>query len=274
MRTSMIFSNRKGMEMWIVVMMILALVVFAFLSWKYYGAGGFFGELKNRAYELEGFLPNASLGMNALNASSPQLTETQESEVNGLRSTIERMLASDKTDCFDDFGGFKEDLGNGDKSSRISIDYDVSIQATQFMVRNNLGNVVKIFSVDKMRPCVIAGSNNAAVNFYNHFYWGNELKEPYYTRVDGIEISYKEQWLGYSGNVIRIAGWLESEPVNKEWDNFQSNLLFKGKNNEICFFPTNKITDADFNGLNNDFFDASDTTSFTYKLQQGQLNKC
>jgi len=139
-----------------------------------------------------------------------------------------------------------------------------------------------------MKPCVIAGYYDVAENFFKHFNKGETLNEPYYSIVAGIDIFYREgmvydsgnageHWYNgfefswYNGNVIRVLGF-PSDMVNNQNDNFESGgMLFKGNDNEICFFPTNKKVNFDVDGIDNDYIsNINDEESLLYKWDNGE----
>ncbi|MBI4983364.1 hypothetical protein HZC32_01865 [Candidatus Woesearchaeota archaeon] len=261
---------------------MIPLVALIILGLIYYGPFGLYDKVKGIASGIKEYAPNITVGMNPLKASPATISGSQESEVSALKATIERMLKSSKNDCFDDFSGFKEDLGEGDKSTKISIRYDNLKDQSVFTITNLGGQTVKVFKVPKMKPCVIAGTNQAAVTFLNTFSGGEFQDEPeiaftgnYYTLVNNLEIYYHKYYSKYSGNIIRVLDW-SGDPVNDESDNFQSaGILFKGKDNQICFFPTNKAADADKDGIDNDqFTDLKDKESIAYQVKIEKRYTC
>ena len=129
-----------------------------------------------------------------------------------------------------------------------------------------------------VQPCVIAGRSSGeevAEQFFEKFVEGNSgINEDYVMPVDSVSIYYDEKRL--NGNVIRVSadGWKNSW-VNDESDNFETDLIFKGPNNELCFFPSNKIYNYDEDGIDNDYLlDVDDDDSLPYKIAHNPTLKC
>ncbi|MBI4980019.1 hypothetical protein HZC30_00510 [Candidatus Woesearchaeota archaeon] len=233
---------------------VIAVVVMLILWAIYFPSGGMFDNLKELVKGVAEYAPNVSIGMNELNASGVALPGEQGAEVSALKSAIEGMLSSNKTNCFGSFGGFESELGNSDKSTNINIYYNNDPQSMKIVISNQNGQVYKIFNFNNTHPCVIAGRSNEAKNFYAHYIDGEQLVSPYSSTVQGLTIFYQKEWTSYNGNTIRVMGWPEDGPVNDEGNNFDnSGLLFKGGGNEICFFPTNKHINADDDGIEDDY---------------------
>ncbi|MFH0701884.1 MAG: hypothetical protein V2A62_05625 [Candidatus Woesearchaeota archaeon] len=261
-------------QWWEILIIVLAIVVLAILSWSYWGDKGLFSGIKSAAETTWGYLPNITIGLNSLNATRVTLPGKQEAAVSGLQATLTRMMGAQltgptKNGCFDNFGGFKEDLGDNDKkTTKISLYYDQRRGGTAVLITTAGGQTYEGFFVEKMHPCVIAGIQNEAENFFNYFNKEGELKEYYYSPVLEVDILYYNKLAGYSGNVIRVMGWPENI-VNNQGDNFQNGgYLFKAPGNNICFFPTNKISNSDQHGIDNNYIaDESDSESIAYRLK-------
>jgi hypothetical protein len=232
---------------------MIAIIVMIILASIYFFNGGMFDNVKDIVEDIKENAIDISVGMNELNASGVAIPNEQVAEVSALKSAIESMLASNKTNCFGSFGGFERELGNSDKSTVINIYYNNDPQAMKIVISNQNGQLYKILNFPNTRPCVVAGRSNEAKNFYAHYIDGAQLVSPYSSTVQGLTIFYQKEWTSYNGNTIRVFGWPEDGPVNDEGNNLDNNgLLFKGEGNEICFFPTNKEIDADDDGIESD----------------------
>lgn len=289
--------NKKGTthQWWEILIIVLAIIVLVLLIFNYYGSKGLFGGVKDAAQTIWSYAPNVSLGLKALNGTSVTLPGKQSSQVSSFESTINQMLASSENNCFAKIDSPFEDLGEGTSISKeegggttlIEINYNPLKQKTVFVIGTEQGLTYKTFSLD-MKPCVVAGVNNESENFFNYFNRGlSELKEPYYYSLSqGLRVLYQKRRMGYSGNtgfvwdafsgnVIKVLDFGQ-EPVNDESNNFENGgYLFKGKNRDICFFPTNFNVNADEDGLDNDkFTDAEDPESINYRLSHNLIKKC
>lgn len=274
-------------QWWEILIIVLAVLVLFILVWNYFGNKGLFIGVKDAAETLWSYAPNVSSGLKALNSTPVTLHGNQSGEVNALKSAIEKMLISNKKDCFGNFGSI-ENLGareafKAEEATHITATFDQNTQETVFIVGTAGGQIYKTFRLP-MKPCVVAGPYNAAENFFNHFNQKEDLQEPYYNVVVGVDIFYREgmaytktggleaSW--YNGNVIRVLGFPENM-VNDENDNFQNGgMLFKGKGNEICFFPTNKATNSNIDGIDNNYIsDEGNSESLLYQWNSGE-NRC
>ncbi len=115
---------------------------------------------------------------------------------------------------------------------------------------------------------------------------GEGLREPYYTPVNNIKIYYRSvgfvNGVDLSGNkiIVHDFGNEGEHPVNDEGDNLEDGgFLFKGRNNEICFFPTIKgggtTAEATEDGIDNDWFSTKlDDRTIRNGLTSGRLNWC
>jgi len=265
--------NKKATthQWWEILIIVLAIIVLIILIFNYFGSKGLFGGVKDAAETIWSYAPNVSIGLKSLNATSVTLPGKQEEEVNSLKSTIDLMLTSKEHNCFGKFDPL-EKLGDKEtfkaaKATHITATFDEKSGETLFIIGTAGGQIYQTFR-EPMKPCVIAGPYNVAENFYDYFNQGQGLKDPYYTLVAGVDISYREgmiydsskggsfndklEFSWYNGNVIRVLGFPENM-VNNQNDNFQNGgMLFKGKGNDICFFPTNKLVNNE-DGVDHDY---------------------
>ncbi len=276
----------------------MAILVMALLIWNYYGDKGMFSNVKDAADTLWSYAPNVSIGLTTLNATMITLPGDQASQISGLQATLVKMLDSSEQDCFANFGPL-DNLGEGvsigssagakgesEVTTHISFYLDSNTQETVFIVGTSGSQIYKNFRL-KMTPCVVAGPYDVAENFFQHFNKNaGNLKEPYYNLVMGGDISYQKRKIGYSeetggvfsaysGNAIRVVGF-PPNMVNDENDNFENGgMIFKGKGNEICFFPTNKASNSDIDGMDNNYVsDETNEESLIYKWKNGKVKKC
>jgi len=253
-------STFKKIALGILLPLILLVIISLFQS------GSFKDLVKGGEKIVKEYGPDVDVGLAELQAEEVSIPQEREAKINAMKNVIENVLASDKSDCFATFGGFNN-LGKDERSSKISMTYDSSLETTFFTITDEIGRTYKSFSI-KMQPCVVAGDANSVENFVNHFFKNSLLSEglPYYSPVNNIEIKYSEE--NINGNVIRVPEFGDSA-VNDQSNNFKSNgYIFKGGSNTICFFPTNVEKDADEDGIDDDFFiDSSDSESAPYKVK-------
>jgi len=283
--------NKKGTThvWWIISLMVLALLVLIILGGKFYGPEGLFYGAKDAAEKLWNYTPNMSVGIKEMQASTPLLYEGAQQEAKVLQQVLKRMALPKNKNCFDYLpGGFAADLGPEEAKSAI-FSFEESAGGTQVIIYSEKNVVYTSFNVPNIKPCVIAGPDNVAKNFFNFYIRrdntyimedgklfindGGYKREVYYTTpVSKVEIYYNEQ--GKNGNVIRAPD-LGGDMVNSAKNNLQSNgVLFKGRDGEMCFFPTNKIVNSDNDGINNDFFETDYTQSLRYKIDHNEISRC
>lgn len=243
----------------------------------YWGPEGSFQQLKDVVDGAKKFLPDITVGLDELSADETSLSNTLLREATALQDTLLAMAKSDKTNCFQSFGGFSQELGEDETTAVFSFTYNPAKNSTQVTINEKKAVIYNKFDVPKMKPCVIAGPGGVAENFFKACVDGpcKKFKKPYYQKVNSLIIKYDEE--GRNGNVIKITdGNWPKNAVNDESKNFENDgLLFKGADNEICFFPTNWIVNYDKDGIDNDFvYDASDDDSLMYKLATNRLEQC
>ncbi len=218
----------------------ILLPLLALLFWAAWQSRGLEG-LKEAALGAKEYLPDVSVGLDELSAERVALPAEIQKEVTSLKETLQKMTASTKINCFAKFDGFRSELGNDDGTISLSFAYDPSADLTRVKVNKEKNLISDRFEVKGMKPCVIAGTGdkrNIAENFFNYYFRGGPQFEPYYKQVQAIEIYYHDSFTDFAGNQIFIPEFGEG-PVNDEGNNLQSNgFLFKGREGEICFFPT------------------------------------
>ena len=114
--------------------------------------------------------------------------------------------------------------------------------------------------IPDMKLCVIAGVGGVAEHFFSHFLQGKqELIYPYYQPVASFSISNK----GISVPELDVDNSLE----DNGW-------LFTPDGKNICFFPTNAVSDYDGSGIDNDYFTPDEQNSVPNRIKQGKLKLC
>ena len=254
-----------------ILLPLIALLLF--LAWQ---TGGLEG-VKKAVSGAKEYLPDVSVGLDELSAERVALPAGIQKEVTSLKETLQKMAASDKANCFAKFNGFQSELGNDDATISLSFVYDQASDSTRVAVNKEKSIRSDVFEVNGMKPCVIAGKDsvqesrrNIAENFFNYYIKGGLQFEPYYKQVQMINIYYRNKWNELGGNRIEIPEFLEAY-VNDEGNNFQSRgFLFKGREGESCFFPTNNEIDADDDGLAEEWFTAAEESSIPNRLARNE----
>lgn len=254
-----------------ILLPIVALLLFA--AWQ---SGGLEG-LKNAALGVKEYLPEVEVGLNELSAERVALPVEIQKDVTSLKETLQKMAQSNKINCFAKFNGFRSDLGNDDASVSLTLVYDSSQDLTRVKVNKEKSVRSDVFEIKGMKPCVIAGKDaipesrrNIAENFFNYFIEGGPQFEPYYKRVQSLQLFYFDNIGDIAGNKIYVPEFGDAY-VNDEGNNLQSNgFLFKGREGEICFFPTNKYRNADEDGIAEEWFSAVEKNSIPNRLARNE----
>lgn len=269
---------------------ILPLVFLLIIGFIFYFDDGnsLYGKAKSTVSTLyDTFVPEISVGENELTPRITDFTPVQQQELQSLKNTL-TALASEKSgkNCFASFAGFQEDLGDESKTASIWFDYNSETKSTRVTVYKAKEDVYGQFEIPTLKPCVIAGwSGDTPVaqtflrKINDQFWLSDEFdqKTPgaYTYNVDTLHIQYSQNQR--NGNRIFIdKPYPNPLFVNDESRNFESNgMLFKGENNEICFFSTNWVKNDDEDGIDNDEFTQSDEpASLIYKFNHDQLPLC
>ena len=269
-----------------VISYIIPIIVLVLLLLYFYGGTGALTKLKDDILDVA---PNISIGADENIASAPTIPQEHSNQITSLQETIQKMIESDETECFAQFKDFS-DLGKDERDQKgTSIEMTYANKKTQFIVRGGAGGGQKIdqhlFSIDKMKPCVIAGKDEKQViaeNFFLKFLKNKTVTGPFHNTVNGITISYGWVREGIfrvcnKGNRITVTDFDEGPPVNNWCDNYLSEgYLFKvkeGDENNICFFPTNYHRNNNKNGIAEEWF-SKRSKSIQNRISEGKLTKC
>jgi hypothetical protein len=225
----------------------------------FFGQSGVWEDLKETILETKKVAPDLGFGDNELNSSQYLTPKKHRDKIEKLSKLInETMLKEGNTNCFVK-GPVFEDLTDGDEKTSFSF-VRMPGEKSKLVVHSGAGgkqiDTSMQYEFEGMVPCVIAGSEEITKNFVSRFFTNPSSNGgDYYRPVSAITFSYKEGITTDDGNGISVADFGE-DPVNDEGDNMENNgWLFTPGGKQICFFPTNKATNADDDGIDNDFFD-------------------
>ncbi len=244
---------------------VLPLIAFFVLGSMWYLGDGSLFEGAKQAFEFayENYVPDITVGERSLKSGKTTLEGSTLESADSLKATL-TALSDPKTgkNCFARYAPFTTDMGDNAGTAMFQFDYDDTHDLTHVIIWKRKDVVASKFDVPKMKPCVIAGREGnieIAKNFRQAIERGdiNKATIPYTYTVDTLHIQYSQNYR--NGNRIFIdqlarGAAPDPEVVNDESKNFEEGgLIFKGPDNELCFFPTNWIKDADEDGLNNDY---------------------
>lgn len=263
-----------------VVSYIIPIIVLVLLILYFYGGTGALSKLKDNVLDIA---PNVSFGKDENIASQPTISQEHSVQINSLKETITKMIASPEGECFAKFDDFSN-LGKKGTSMEILYTGDT----TEFSVRGGAGGLNHIdddsFTIENMRPCVIAGFEGNEViaqNFFDKFIDLKNTDGPYTKPVSSIVFSHKTGDNGFwrsctNGNALRVPEF-EKSPINNQCNNMENEgYLFRTKKDSkdlICFFPTNAVYNADKDGIANEWF-SSRKNSLKNRLAAGNFKRC
>lgn len=243
---------------------VIPIAVLVFLMLYMYGGTGALQDVKEK---VVGFADKyIDIGKEEISAQA-SLTGTQKGDLSALKASLQKIVQSDKKNCFYNYGGL-EDFGE-DNNLEITMTYTGN--GTQIYVKGGASTAQYItsenFFIEGMKPCVIGGSSLVTSNFIDKFLKSSSsMVSGYYTPVNGIKITYESAVSRFDENRIDYGGGL-MDFEGHEW-------LFSPDNEHICFFPT-VDTWSDADGLNDDYLvDTNQKTSVPYKYSGGMLTKC
>ncbi len=259
----------EQLVLWIVIIATGLLLAGSY----FFGDQSLFGKAKGVTDKIKDVV---SIGAEQNIGTTPTVPEKHRTELAAFRAALDKAAQSQDNNCFVSYTPFSN---LGEEGTSLELQYNTQQDQTEATVYGGAGGKQVItdqsFIIKHMKPCVVAGvgaGRDVAANFRAHFVEGGVLYEPYYLTTDAIIIKYSDPWNRVGGNTLTVPSFGD-QYVNDEGDNFRSNLVFKGLNNDICFFPTNKNTDADEDGLHEQYFTTS-SNSLPALLAQGKLAWC
>ncbi len=250
-----------------IIFYLIPLVFLIIVTVIFFGQKGAWEDLKDAVLSAKEIFPEVKVGLEEQKAdvSIPALHQEQ---IGKLLETIKSMLGPGKENCFANYGGFT-DLGEKGTSLTLELKGDKTI----LTVRGGAGGKQIITDLyqefSAVVPCAIAGPGDVSERFFNYFIKGEEkLLYPYYHPVNSLAIFYGAR--GGDGNRISV-GDFDSDTVNDEADNLEDNgWLFTPDGQHICFFPTNKISNFDDDGIANEWFTPGEENSIPNRIKEGK----
>lgn len=242
------------------VPLVLLIVISAIL----FGGEGLFTKVKEAVLSAKDYLPSFSLGLEEQKA-DVSIPDVHRAEIIKLRETIAGMIGAGKENCFANYGALSE-LGE----AGTSFVFNLENGKTFLTVFGGAGGkqVITDLSgeVQGMKPCVIAGPSGESEHFFKHFMQGQELIYPYFSQVNSLSISYNTQAVN-ENTVAAPELELENDLDDQGW-------LFTPDGEQICFFPTNDVSDYGDEGIDNDYFTRGQKNSVPNRIDEGALKMC
>ncbi len=248
-----------------IIPLVLLIVVIVIL----FGQSGAWEDLKDAVLGTIAFsekvLPTVKVGLEEQKA-DVSIPDVHKKEIEKLSAAVKSMLGKGKENCFANYGGFS-DLGE----QGTSLAFELKGDKTALTVLGGAGGgqiITPLYpEFPGMKPCVIAGTFGESKNFFDYFISGKEnLIHPYYRGVNSITIFYSTQ--RFNGNRISAA---DAKIVNKLED---KGWLFTPDGQNVCFFPTNDVSDFDNGGIDNDYFTEEQKNSIPQRITEGKLKLC
>lgn len=197
---------------------------------------GAFPKIKSAFTDTEQFV-NESFGLEAQQASVPSVPENQRQAILKLKEAMENIADPDHNyyrNCFETYYNTLPDFEN----TIITITY--SDDTTRVLTESN-GQIITdlTFSVNGIRPCVIANIPHAG-NFYSRFLSpGAGEEDPYYVNVDHVVI--KEEWgqnkISFYNERMEIVYHEDVSDTSENVPLYTKGYLFVPDDSNFCFFP-------------------------------------
>jgi hypothetical protein len=253
-----------------IVFLLIPLLFLIVVVFIFFAESGAWEELKDTINGVDEFVPDLGLGLDELQTGDVSIPPEHEAQIRKLSDTINQYLLGNKENCVANYGGFTE-LGD----TFVMID---QIQDKMVMRVGGAGPAGKLLATDlrfefDAKPCVIAGKEGSTDVTERFYKWAVDRDwltppSPYYKEVRSIKMHYSTKTFR-NGNHINVKEF-DPEPVNDQSDNFEDNgWLFTPDGKHICFFPTNKATDYDEDGIDNRHFESGGSIS---RIKRCSLN--
>ena len=214
---------------WTLGMYMLAIIVGVLLMVWLFSPTGSFPRLRDT---MKSITDSVSVGASEIKAETPTISEKHQEELSILEKTLRSMAASTKENCFRYYDGFS---ALGEKGLSIKIEYNAPDDKTYVQVSNFNGRQIltdKGFSIEHIRPCVIAGNEMITSNFDQQFLNGHLNGQDRNIPVQYTDLTRKGLIIQENSGVNKIdygTGFYYF--AGHQW-------LFKLDKEHICFFPT------------------------------------
>jgi len=272
----------EKLGVYIIAGLTIAVLMYVFLI---QGEGGL-QKLGGNVEGLKKYAPDFTKHLEAEELPSTQTSLPQEhlGAIRSLKNTINSTLLAgkvgDKDNCFAEYGKLPN-LGE----RQTSIEFRKEGSGTMMMVYGGVDGrtVIPEFTTEfeNMVPCVIAGSDEVAENFFTKFIEGEEVSGSYFQPVDYVKIFYTETLefprLCTAGNRIMsrvgedTTSYFDQGP-NYHCNNLQdSGIFFSPDHQHICFIPTNYAENADQHGIEQGFVGGTKSGSIRLQLEKGEF---
>ena len=156
---------------------VLALVVLFILMALVYGPQGAFKKAEGAVDFVLGLAPDVTVGLKELSAGELTVDNQVQKELTSLKTVLTAMTETNKTNCFQTFGGFQSELGKDLENAWFSGQVDgVKINFVQDGENTNVevnaykAQVYDLFTVENMKPCVVAGTEKKVDEFVECYF--------------------------------------------------------------------------------------------------------
>lgn len=244
-------------------------------------------KLGKNVESLKKYAPDFTKNLEAeeLPATQIELPQQHFVAIRSLKNAINATLLSDKTDCFTEYGLLPE---LGDRQTSVEFRYENG--KTTMLVYGGVDGRKLIPELgaefENMIPCVIAGSDPVAENFFAKFIEKKEAAGSYFQPVNYVKIFYQKKLFGITcdgGNRVMTIEPTEETPQYDQGPNYLCNnlqdggIFFSPDNQHICFMPTTRsgrVWIVDQHGIRTDYVGGTTTGSISLQLTKGELTQC
>jgi len=261
--------------------LILAILTIAILVYVFvWGDEGLLSRPAESVEKLKEFIPNVSLG-EEVEIVPAIIPEHHADAIIALREAINHTLQNKGKDCFMRYGKLPE-LGH--RKTSIEFIYEEGV-TTMFVYSGTDGRqLIPELTTEfkEMVPCVIAGDDSIAENFFTKFIEKEEgVSSDYFNPVNYVKIFYwaGEGWTAGvacdNGNRVMIQKEAGSTGPNYYCNNFEDGgIFFSPDNKHICFIPTNYRDNSDEHGIDEDYVGGTEVKGISVRLGKKELTKC
>ncbi len=273
----------EKLGLYVIAAITVAVLFYVFLIQE---EGGLL-KLGRNVETLKDYFPDFTKNLEAeeLPATQTQLPQEHLIAIRSLKNAINATLLSSKADCFTEYGKLP-DLGD----RQTSIEFRYENGKTTMLVYGGVDGRKLIPELgaefENMIPCVIAGSDEVAENFFTKYIQKEETAGSYFQPVNYIKIFYQTKLVGITcdkGNRVMTLEPTEETLQYDQGPNYLCNnlqdggIFFSPDNKHICFIPTtrsDRVWIADQHGIRTDYVGGTATGSISLQLSKGELTQC
>ncbi|MBD3249773.1 hypothetical protein GF336_07035 [Candidatus Woesearchaeota archaeon] len=211
--------NKKALTTQRIIVYLILIITAILIIGVFFAPSGFLNRVAEKSKIFQAFLPEQPEGKFQPTTEYPKKVETAFFDFIVLLKSNKKM--DFKRECYIEHGGF-------DYLEDYFLVILKSSSDTLIELRNKEGKAIEREKIKGLTPCVVAGKNKAAKNFYDYWIGSNGGYGPRFSDASTLTIS----WDGHPEINANLPDFtLDSEMKD-------NNLLYYAEEGRICFFPT------------------------------------